>query len=1107
MAYPIAFLSTEIITGIVALLAAGGAALLWLLKFRKKPADGVAPAAGPAPALAADVRRVLREADRTLAQASRTKGRSLKDHPIYLVVGAAGSGKTSLIRRCGLEPRLLAGEVGNDAEPKATAVLNAWLAADSVFIELGARVIADRKATAAVFRHLRTGVMASAAGRRQPPRGMVVCFERSTIAADASPDDAAAAGRALNEFLCSAADLMGTSLPVYTVCTKLDEAAGFEEAVSNLTEGEASQALGRAISSFDATDRGTYRDETSDLVRLSFRDLVYALCDKRLTLLPREHNQARMAGAYQFPREFYKLERSLVPFLVELARPSPLQLSPVLRGFYFTGCRKRLLAAAPAPTTRADERDFGASVLFRRGTEAAGTPAGGGANVTDWLFVRRLFRDVVLHDEAAQVATRVSSRTATLRAAGLAFAGGLALFVLVMLTVSYARNRALEVTLSEAAASVLENVRQGRRMDPPALEQLRAPVAQVVKYQDGAPFSMRWGLYRSELLLLADSAYCRPIRASLVDGLAARMAARLNNLRGQTPDYAGGYRTLKSYLMMVSRPDRTLPAFLADELLAQSTGGGATNADGRLVRDQLETYAALLAANGPHSSCLVPEASGAVASARSFLQRLDDTERLYNALLETADRAAEQVNYNRLYPNNAVSDAQVVRGAFTRQGWAAMQQLLLKPQESLQSDAWVLGQDRGPAADQVPQRAAQIRARYTADYIGAWRGFLSKAVISEYHDVPDAVGKLDKMSGNRSVLLSLLALISEHTGVNEEAKAAFQPAAAVAPALNNFEPAGGYLEQLAMLKNRLSRSTESAGPARDQDALEVGRVATTARDTVDKLGRGFRGQTDQAVKDFLLKPITQIDAVLTRQSAADLNGAGQGLCRQANAVFLRFPFNPSSQTDASVQEVQELLQPGSGQLWQFYNQQLRDSLELVGSTYELRANPKYKLSRGFIEFFNFMAQLSQTLFGAGGPEPLLQLQVRWLPSAGLRRLDVTIDENRVSLGPAVSDRANLTWNPRQSQRLRVDGVFDSLDGMQYLQAATGPWALLRWLAAAEPSRASNGLQWVSRDGNSSRLLPTGGPMTYRLEVRLGGTQQLFDRQMLRSRACVVPVSP
>ena len=68
------------------------------------------------------------------------------------------------------------------------------------------------------------------------------------------------------------------------------------------------------------------------------------MCNARPEFLSREQDPSQLPGIYEFPREFRKLRLPLVRFLVELCKPSQLNVGPFLRGFYFSGVRPVIVA-------------------------------------------------------------------------------------------------------------------------------------------------------------------------------------------------------------------------------------------------------------------------------------------------------------------------------------------------------------------------------------------------------------------------------------------------------------------------------------------------------------------------------------------------------------------------------------------------------------------------------------------------------------------------------------------------------------------------------------------------------------------------------------------
>src|SRR6185437_14025831 len=121
----------------------------------------------------------------------------------------------------------------------------------------------------------------------------------------------------------------------------------------------------------------------------------------RLQVLGREAAVEPKPGAYEFPRELRKTGAVVTQFLVELCRPSQLQVSPFLRGYYFAGVRPVYIndaapaAAAAALQSRGEARS--ATAVFRAeqmAAQARTAPAAAATRkVPQWVFLGRLFTD------------------------------------------------------------------------------------------------------------------------------------------------------------------------------------------------------------------------------------------------------------------------------------------------------------------------------------------------------------------------------------------------------------------------------------------------------------------------------------------------------------------------------------------------------------------------------------------------------------------------------------------------------------------------------------------------------------------------------------------
>ena len=124
-----------------------------------------------------EVGEALAAAEARLAASALAGSARVSALPVLLVMGPAGSAKTSAVVHSGVDPELLAGEVERAGAVAPTALLNAWFGRGTLFVEAGGPLLEDDGRWGSLVRRLQPGRLAAAMGRgAQAPRGAVVCF-------------------------------------------------------------------------------------------------------------------------------------------------------------------------------------------------------------------------------------------------------------------------------------------------------------------------------------------------------------------------------------------------------------------------------------------------------------------------------------------------------------------------------------------------------------------------------------------------------------------------------------------------------------------------------------------------------------------------------------------------------------------------------------------------------------------------------------------------------------------------------------------------------------------------------------------------------------------
>jgi len=983
--------------------------------------------------------------------------------------------------------------------------------------------------------------LAVAGKGQQAPRAALVLVDSEHLLRPGAADNLAALARRLQARLGEISQTLGISFPVYVLFTKADRVNFFAEFVRNLSNEEAGQVFGVTLPMDGQAGAGVYAERQAQRLTAAFNQLFHTLCDRRLDFLPRENDPEKIPGAYEFPREFAKLRQLAVQFLVDLCRPSQLRVNPFLRGFYFSGVRAIMVQeAAPAPAVpRGPERvtpsgASGATGMFRAGAvhplpQAPQQPAPalptGGRRAPQWLFLSHLFHSVILQDRAAMGASAASLRASLWRRIALGTAAGLFLLASVGLIVSYFGNRALE---REALAAARGIGPAGAAGDIPSvdalqrLESLRRTVETLAHYErEGPPLRLRWGLYVGSELnptvrRLYFTRFHQLLFAKAQRGLLQHLAG-LSPAPGPNDQYGPTYDALKAYLITTSHHDKSTRAFLSPVLFNQWSAGWEIGAErGPLAQRQFDFYSEELRLENPFSS---QADMSAVERARRYLAQFGAKERVYRLMLAEASAKNPPVNYNRQFPgfSQVIINNREVPGAFTKAGWATMQEALKNVPRYFGGEEWVLGKQAASPTD-LATLERELREMYRNDYLAQWRDFLRATSVARYADLRDAARKLGMLAGNQAPLLALFWLVSQHTSVTPEISESFQPPQLLVPPSVQgmfIQPSNQpYMTALMNLQTSLEAVLASpTGPADQSATQQTLAKATEARGVTRQIALGFRpdpqGQVDVKTRTLMEDPITYLEALLRGMGPAELRAKAQALCGQFRELMSRYPFNPKATVQATLEDVNRMFRPPDGALWKFHTESLQNLIVKEGTHWVGKPGGGMTVTPAFLSFFNRAAAFSDAVY-KGGSQPRLTYSLRANLTGQNQAINLTIDGQTLSVGPGQAAAQQFTWPGAQPGGVRLTVRFGG-EPFQWPRY-DGLWAAFDFFADGEEKAQVSGsvytLEWTLRTGQAGRLVTTasGQPVSVRFDLDMLGAPPIFRKGYFAGWNCVVEVA-
>ena len=1087
----IAFVVIIVVLGLAAAITV---VILHLRAKKKQAQDGLLPEGGAG----GDLDVLLEDANRKL-RTSQQGAKSLDAMPLIYILGDQGSAKTTMVQRSGLDPELVAGVVPRAGESVPTPILNLWFTGQAALLETGEAVRQSGPLLSRLVVRTRPKAYRSAFGTGAAARAAVVCVSAEQVLQADGGAALMASARTIGAQLREISRLLGATVPVYVIVTKLDRVPHFEEYVRNLSNDEVGQIFGSPIPRGEVS-AGVYADHAARTIASVLDGLAYTLGEFRVEMLARETEPRNSPGVYEFPREFGKLRKNLNQYLVELCKPSQLSANPYLRGFYFTGIRAQIverMASAPAAVEERAPQDASATQYLNislgktSSSRQPQQPAMVASRVPQWTFLPRLFPQVILGDKAALTST---NQTAPARLFRRILYGTLAfLFAVyaVLLLISFINNSGIESQISAAAKALpvtgSTSVSLPSLTDLQTLDRLRQTIVQLDGYQqDGAPWSYRFGLYQGDKLAIrARSIYFDRFRPMLLNPTQVNFVAYMRALpdapatNGDFSLYAAAYSPLKAYLITTSNPEKSASKFLTPVFLQYWIGSRQVDGDQQqLAQKQADFYANELLRHPPYA--INPDTL-VVKHTRGYLSNFLAETRIYQAMLTDADKTGPSIDFNKQYPGSAtcVVDPHIVRGAFTKSGFTAMQDALQHPERYANGEVWVLG-DQSGVAQNTASVGNNLKPIYSADFMKEWHLFLTDARVVNCGNLHEAPARLTALAGPASPLLALFFTISHNTAVADpQIKSTFQPTQAIVDpnATDRFIGPGNtaYVNSLLNLSGAVDQVAANPVAGNDPAAfMPVTTAASAAGIAAQQAAQAFnvdpQFHTEATVLALMQAPV-QCATKLAPSPGAPAKAAGQKVCDAITPLLGKYPFAANSTTQASIAEVNGVFAPETGAIWSIYNASLKPFMVPQGAQYVAAPTAPQPPNAKYLQYFSRAARVSSGLYPAGAKSPAFNFTLRFLPSPGIANATLVVDGQRIPNG-SISQQFHWSGDTAQKASLIYDG--------NEVIPLTGTWSLFQLVRTAQITHSGAGYKLdypidTSTTVAGHKIGQTGGP--------------------------------
>jgi type VI secretion system protein ImpL len=251
------------------------------------------------------------------------------------------------------------------------------------------------------------------------------------------------------------------------------------------------------------------------------------------------------------------------------------------------------------------------------------------------------------------------------------------------------------------------------------------------------------------------------------------------------------------------------------------------------------------------------------------------------------------------------------------------------------------------------------------------------------------------------------------------------------------------------------------------------------------------GKVHTIVEQLMEAPITYAEASLQSFGPAQLNGKGKVFCAPFQRLMAKYPFNPTGESPATIDEVSALLQPGTGALWSFVENDLGNYVVRQGPQFAEKPGGTVRISPSFVAFLNRAAEFSTTLYRTEGAPPGLTFTLRPLLSDEVPEVVVTIDGQSARFTRTFTGSKRLSWVAGEGREARLSG---QMLGSQREYAFEGPWAIFKLFQQAE---------WSSGDGSYVVEWPVPDQPSVRAKfvVNLAGAKPILQPGFFSGVSC------
>lgn len=988
-----------------------------------------------------------------------TKGgpTSLVELPWYMIIGSPGSGKTTLLSNSGLSFPL-ANKLDNKALQGIGGTKNCdwWITDEAVLLDTAGRYTSQDS-----FQKVDESGWYNFLGlikryRKKPISGLLVSFSMADLIT-MNEYQLSQHVYQLKQRVAEVNDFFKTRFPIYIVITKSDMLAGFTQFYDAFSHKEREQILGIT---FDQTD--SLNAKISSVFGEKFAELLNAITRRQWSRMSAERDAQRKALIYSFSDQIASVKPALDTILNTLSEHDKNISSGIVRGVYFT--------SGTQSGTPIDRMLARVSEIF--GFKRNAAPLWN--NDQRSYFIKDLLQHVVFKeaDEFGSQAGYERNKK-RLKLASIVVFSALCFSFCVGLYLSFRHNSDYIKQANSSVDNWLEqhneqNKQANVRQYLPALNDFFNNIEDLQSKQKSAFSSL--GLSQENSVQQAlKASYSRLLQSVLLPFIQQQIEIKLQDKSNPIAQY----QALKSYLMLAD-PKRRDNQFLINNLLnSLKVESQFTQSEFSQLKRHID--------NAIMSDVRIEAIDQAlVASTRGDLshqplgeihyKQLSDTylsdPRFFISMDKLAGAQWRTVLSTQLNDVNTISRFYTPE-LFSKVTDKEIQQYV----EKLADDAWILGPNNFIDKEAI---AKQIEQLYVKDYIGKWQALLHSVSVKPIFDVASLSTSLEVLAAPDSPIFVLLESVSQSTKLvsldiplGKENNVAQNITKGFNEAQNRFNSEGPdflitsrFKRLHSLMQNDKKLVTEQQMSNLLQQInvslkfqLQNLQVASEPKSTESLQAFGF--VQIAPLNRWVDELVSGIKVAQSRVKKTQLTNLWQSqILFQCKAIVdSKFPFQPSSETDASVSDLIQLFGP-NGAVSQFFNTNLASLINMQTKPWrwkpQVQAN--YQFNDQVLPFFERVMNVQRTLFGANAQQPKLSFSMTPVYlDPKLSRFNMSIYGANLSYQFGRPTPTLVTWPPENpASRNQISYV--RRDGSELIENQEGLFSLFKLIVKGKTTR-------------------------------------------------------